>query len=162
MKISFVFTASILLASVAFSALGQGSDIIIRERAKELSRQNNVRQGVAAPTAPPAQPQQTAAKAPTKSPALSHLEADLVAIKQSATVSAEAKTKIANDILALAHKKQLPTALVNGGKSRFDFPYWMAVIGAVWGLALIVVVVKTIRAWPQLRVALEARRARRA
>ena len=61
----------------------------------------------------------------------------------------------------LSRKDGNVTALINGGKSHFDFPYWMAVIWTVWGLALIVVVAKAIRAWPQARVALEARRARR-
>lgn len=68
---------------------------------------------------------------------------------------------ILNDILALEHKNQLPTALVLGGKSHFAFPYWRAVIGAVWGLAFVVVMIKAIRSWPQARSALEARRARR-
>src|SRR5437879_3632533 len=88
---------------VACDAFGQGADIIIRQRAKELSNQNNVRQGVAPPTQPAqaAQPAATAA-APSKSQGLARLEADLAAIKADAPVAAEHKNKITGDIIAAA------------------------------------------------------------
>ena len=52
-------TAVLIIGAATFiaqSLFGQGADIIIRERAKELRNQNNVRQGVAPPTQQPQAP----------------------------------------------------------------------------------------------------------
>jgi hypothetical protein len=98
-----------LLAGSAFA----GSETIIRERAKELRNQNNVRQGVAPPTAAPVAPTiNPAAVPPAQSPALLRLKADLAAITLNAQVSAAQKQKIAQDLLAVAQgtKPSLATA----------------------------------------------------
>src|SRR5712691_12171695 len=82
------FGAAMLLATNTFA----GPDVIVRERAKELSNQNNVRQGVAPPTQPP-QPAPTttpgtpAPQAPPKSQAVLQFETDLGAIKANDPVT---------------------------------------------------------------------------
>ncbi len=97
-------TAATLLSFLLFaaSAFG-GAETIIRERAKELRNQNNVRQGVAPPTAAPAAAPATAAAAPQpQSPALSKLKADIAAITANTAVTATHKERIAQDLLAVA------------------------------------------------------------
>ncbi len=89
----------ILTAGSAFSQ----SDIIIRERAKELRNQNNVRQGVAPPvSAQPAAPAMAPAAPAPQSPTLTKLKADIAAISANSQVSAEQKQKLAQDLLAVA------------------------------------------------------------
>ncbi len=97
------FLAALCVTLLAGSALG-GSDTIIRERAKELRNQNNVRQGVAPPTAAPAaNPSAPAVNAPPpQSPALLKLKADIAAITANAQVSTVQKDKIVQDLLAVA------------------------------------------------------------
>src|ERR1041385_8776247 len=82
-----------------------GPETIVRERARELSNQNNVRQGVAPPTqtpqpAPTTTPGTSAPAAPPKSQAVSQFEADLGAIKANDPVTPAIKQKLAADILA--------------------------------------------------------------
>jgi hypothetical protein len=85
--------------------------VIIRERAKELRDQNNVRQGVAAPTAPnqpvaaPAGP-----VAPTLSPGLVRFNTDVAAIRADAQVTADQNQKLAQDLVASAQGQRLPLA----------------------------------------------------
>jgi len=99
MKSPFALAAAATLFAASVLA---GPDVIIKQRAKELSNQNNVRQGVAPPTQP-AQSQTAAANTPLpKSAGYGRLEADLAAIKADAPVTAEQKNKIANDIMATA------------------------------------------------------------
>jgi|SRR5580765_523191 len=80
--------------------------VIIRERAKELSNQNNARQGVAPPTQPgqPTQPVVAPAQppAPTLAPALLRFNTDIAAIKADAQVSPEQQQKLAQELLASA------------------------------------------------------------
>jgi hypothetical protein len=80
--------------------------VIIRERAKELSNQNNARQGVAPPTQPaqPAQPAVVPAPppAPTLAPALLRFNTDIAAIKADAQVTPEQQQKLAQELLASA------------------------------------------------------------
>ena len=92
MKAMVAFVA-ILLTTSAFA---QGSDQIIKRHAKEQVQQNNVRQGVAPPTAPP--PSASAPAAPP--PSLPTVKADLAAIKSGVTVTDDQKQKIANDLIA--------------------------------------------------------------
>lgn len=77
--------------------------VIIRERAKELSNQNNVRQGIAPPTQT-AQPAMTpnAPAAPTLSPALMRFNTDLTAIKADGIVTADQQQKLAQQLMAAA------------------------------------------------------------
>jgi hypothetical protein len=84
-----------------------GPETIVRERAKELSNQNNVRQGVAPPTqpaqpAPTSNPGTPAPQAPPKSQAVLRFETDLAAIKANEPVTPALKKKLADDILAIA------------------------------------------------------------
>jgi hypothetical protein len=88
------------LLVVGVSAFG-GPDVIIKQRAKELSNENNVRQGVAPPSQPQPPPQiQTAPPPPP--PSISSLQADLAAFKAGTTPTEQQKQKLANDIIAVA------------------------------------------------------------
>src|SRR5712672_3399101 len=82
-------------------------ETIVRERAKELSNQNNVRQGVAPPTqapqtAPTTAPGTPPPQAPPKSQAVLQFETDLGAIKANDPVTPAIKQKLAADIIAIA------------------------------------------------------------
>lgn len=92
----------LLLGAVIFTLnIQAGPETIVRERAKELRDQNNVRQGVAPPTqAPGTAPASPNSPAPQPSPALSRFQIDLGAIKADTTVSADQKQKLAADILS--------------------------------------------------------------
>ncbi len=94
---------------IAAGAFAQGSDIIIRERAKELRNQNNVRQGVPPPTQPV---QPNAASTPAPQPqSLVQLQTDLAAIKADSPVTAQQKQKLAGDLIAAAQgAKPSPTS----------------------------------------------------
>ncbi len=100
-------TVTLLASLICASAFAQGSDQIIKRHAKEQVQQNNVRQGVAAPTAPP--PSGSAPAAPP--PSLPSVKADLAAIKAGGVVSDDQKQKIANDLIAGAQgTKPTPAA----------------------------------------------------
>jgi len=90
------------LSLLAASAFGQGSQVIIRERAKELRDQNNVRQGVPPPTQPGQTVTPNGPAAPQPSPALQKLKVDLSAITANSQATATQKEKIAQDLLAVA------------------------------------------------------------
>ena len=84
-----------------------GPETIVRERAKELSNQNNVRQGVAPPTqtpqsTPATTPGTAAAPAPPRSQAVTQFEADLGSIKANDAITPAIKQKLAADVLAIA------------------------------------------------------------
>ncbi len=99
MKTLAVGLSVLLLAGSVFGA----ADTIIRQRARELSNQNNVRQGVTPPTqAQTPQPGAPATTPPPQSPALLKLKADIAAIKANAQVAAPDKQKITQDLLAVA------------------------------------------------------------
>ena len=92
---------ALLLAATAFA----GPDVIIKQHAKDIRDQNNVRQGVAPPvaTVQPARPSATTAAAPTPvQQSLVRLRADLVAIKPNAPVTPEQKQQVARDLQATA------------------------------------------------------------
>jgi hypothetical protein len=103
---------SLLIAVIAAGAsglmmAGPGSDMIIKQRAKDLNNQNNVRQGIAAPAAPApgtAAARSTAAAAPATpaQTAAARLQADLGALKTGTAATAEQKQKIARDLTASA------------------------------------------------------------
>ena len=92
-----------------------GPDVIIKQRAKEIRDQNNVRQGVTAPSQsvqPATAPATTANPTPIQQ-SIAKLRADLVAIKANAPVTAEQKQQITRDLLAVAqgaNKPSQPTA----------------------------------------------------
>jgi hypothetical protein len=113
MKLALVtVAANVLLVGSVFA----GPETIVRERAKELSNQNNVRQGVAPPTQPPqpapaSTPGTSAPAAPQKSAAVLKFEADLGSIKANDAISPVIKQKLADDIIAIAEStKPAPTA----------------------------------------------------
>jgi hypothetical protein len=96
---------SALLGAIALAAACAYADpaVIIRERAKELSNQNNVRQGVAPATQSP-QPTvaPNAPAPPALSPALMRFNTEVSAIKADAVTSADQQQKLAQELLAAA------------------------------------------------------------
>jgi len=117
MKTSLALIACLgLLAQPAF---GQGAQAVqVKNRAKELVNQNNVRQGVPPPsqaTPPPATPlpSNTSVTKPALTPAqsISKIKGDLVGFKTGATASAEQKQQFIKDLAVSARgtKPSLPT-----------------------------------------------------
>ncbi len=98
MKSTFLLFGAALLLTCSAQA---GPDYIIKQRAKELSNENNVRQGVAPPTQP-TQPAPATARpaAPTLSPALAGFQTGLGAINAGSTVSAEQKQRLTQQVVA--------------------------------------------------------------
>jgi hypothetical protein len=92
-----------LLAADAFA----GGEAIVKQRAKELSNQNNVRQGVAPPTAPPA-----AAAPSAASSAMAKFQTDLAAIAPGVAVTTEQKQLITRDLLAMVQGAKPASASV--------------------------------------------------
>ena len=88
--------------------LGAGTEAIIKQHAKEIRDQNNVRQGVAPPTQ--ATPGPSGPAAPTLSPALAKFQTDLGALKADAPATPEQKQKLTQELLAGAQsaKPSLP------------------------------------------------------
>lgn len=78
-----------------------------------------------------------------------------------AGVSVHVTVALLNDILALDRKHQLPTALTARSSRHLIFPYWRAIIWGVWILALIVLLIRGVRVWPQARASWRRRRADR-
>ena len=93
-KILAVIGLTLLLAGSVFA---QGSQVIIKQHAKDIRDQNNARQGVTAPQ--PATPA-TAPAAPVLSPALSHFQTELGAVRPEAPATAEQKKRLSQDLLA--------------------------------------------------------------
>src|SRR5215468_3558517 len=103
----------LLLALFTVNAFGQGSDIIIRERAKQLRDQNNARQGVPppAPAPKPGTPPPGQTPAATPQPAgLARLQTDLLTVKTNTTVTAEEQQRLANDLAAIAQGPTRPSS----------------------------------------------------
>jgi hypothetical protein len=103
MKLALVVAVANVLAIGSVLA---GPETIVRERAKELSNQNNVRQGVAPPTqaqpTPTTTPGTPAPAIPPKSQAVLQFETDLGSIKANDPVTAAIKQKLTADIMAIA------------------------------------------------------------
>jgi hypothetical protein len=98
MRITFaVFGVAMLLAACAYA----DPAVIIRERAKELRDQNNVRQEIAAPTQPNQPAAAPAAPAgPTLSSGLLRFNTHVAEIHADSMVSVDQKQKLAQDIVA--------------------------------------------------------------
>src|SRR5438045_1816022 len=95
--------AVIVVLLFAHAARAQSPEVIAKKRAKELSNQNNVRQGVTPPTQGQpltAQPQPANPAPQPQNPALTKLQTDLAAIQAGSTPSADQKQKLSADILA--------------------------------------------------------------
>lgn len=102
-----------LLSLLTASGLADPA-VIIRERAKELSNQNNIRQGVAPPTQPtPPMANPNVPAGPTLSAGITRFNADLATVKQDGVVSVEQNQKLAQQLLAAAqgNKPSLPSAM---------------------------------------------------
>jgi hypothetical protein len=93
--------------------------VIIRERAKELRDQNNVRQGVASPTQP-VQPTVTPAApaGPTLSPALVRFNTDVATIRVDASVTTNQRQKLAQELVMAAQGAK--PSLVSAAKLATD------------------------------------------
>ena len=100
MKFKLIISGAVTFVFIT-AAFGAGSEAIIKQRAKELSNQNNVRQGVAPPTQP-STPAPAAPAAPAQSAGMTHFQTDLGALKSDAPATAEQKQKLANDIMTMA------------------------------------------------------------
>lgn len=90
------------------------ADMIIKQRAKEIRDQNNVRQGIN-PTTPPAQPSQPGAPTASSTPTpllkqnLAKLQTDLAAIPANSAVTAAQKQQLTKDLLACAQGAGKPS-----------------------------------------------------
>lgn len=107
--------AAVLGAATMMTFFAYGDPaVIIRERAKELRDQNNVRQGVDAPvqSAPPSVTP-SAPAGPTLSPALLRFNTHVAEIHADATVSTDQKQKLAQDIVFAAQGAK-PSVLTAG------------------------------------------------
>ena len=116
---------AVTLGLVSFQAFGQGAQADqIKRRAKELSNQNNVRQGVPAPAPPstrpaagtpsPTAPASPATPVPvaTAQQGIAKIQVDLAGIKAGVPVTPEQKTQFIKDIAVTvrgATKPSLPT-----------------------------------------------------
>jgi hypothetical protein len=102
------------LTLLAASTLAQ-SDVIIKQHAKEIRDQNNVRQGVT-PPAPAPQPVRTTPTTPTTTApnpvqqSLAKVRADLSAIQPNSQVTAQQKQQLAKDLMATAQGANKPSS----------------------------------------------------
>jgi hypothetical protein len=103
-----VISAATLLAAAALAQ----SDVIIKQHAKEIRDQNNVRQGVAPPSTPaqPAAPSTTTASPTPVQQSLGKVRADLTAIQPNSQVTAQQKQQLAKDLLATAQGANKPSS----------------------------------------------------
>lgn len=98
----------------AQAVFGQGAAVIIKQRAKELNNQNNVRQGIAtpAPAVPTGEPAAPGAPARPLTPqevALGRIQSDLTAMKPDAPVSTQQRQQLAKDLLAAVQGEAKPS-----------------------------------------------------
>ena len=117
MKRAVILSLAVALGVLDVCAQG-AAGVIVKQRAKELRDQNNVRQGVAPPT-PPARPAPPATPATPVPPAatvanprqqsIARLQADLVAIQVKAGAATEVKQRFARDLLAASQGPTKPS-----------------------------------------------------
>jgi len=96
---------------LSLTALAQ-SDVIIKQHAKEIRDQNNVRQGVAPPSAPsyPASPPAASTAPNPVQQSLAKVRTDLSAIQPGSTPTAQQKQQLAKDLLATAQGANKPSS----------------------------------------------------
>ena len=109
MKKLSTILAVVLLAAITAQA---GPEIIVKQRAKEVVNQNNVRQGVGAPGAPAPQNPQAQAVRPLPPDPVAKLKADIAVIVSKPSVSAELKKQFTTNLLAAARGSKKPTRAV--------------------------------------------------
>src|SRR5512136_2884991 len=102
-----VLVLSVAAALLAGSALA-GPEQMIKQRAKELRDQNNLRQGVPPPVQPAATPGAPTPTAPQPQ-SLTRLHADLAAITANSPVTPQTKQQLATDLIALAQGPAKPS-----------------------------------------------------
>lgn len=103
-----------LATAAALNAAAQGAQgVLIKQRAKELRDQNNVRQGVPSPaqpaTAAAAPARATNSVASLKLQNIGRIQTELAAMAGRADVSAEVKQRLARHLLAAARGPARPT-----------------------------------------------------
>jgi hypothetical protein len=106
-----LLAAATLLAGAAFAQ----SDVIIKKRAQEIRDQNNVRQGVAAPSQSRQPSQPTASSSPTAPTTLlqqnlAKVRSDLAAIHANAAITPAQKQQLTKDLLACAQGSSKPSS----------------------------------------------------
>jgi hypothetical protein len=113
MRTTSTLLASVLLLTGTVRAAVTGAENIIKQRAKELVDQNNVRQGVAPPTQQPSPPSGTAAKSTpgASSAALAQFQTSLASIKMAVPVTDPQKQKLTQALIAVAQAVKPTTAL---------------------------------------------------
>jgi hypothetical protein len=98
------FTLVMFLAGLVTATAYAGSEQIIKQRARELSNQNNVRQGVAAPVPQqPAAAQPTTVVAPRQTPqqqVLARLQSSLSGIRPESQATPQKTQQLARDLTA--------------------------------------------------------------
>ena len=109
MKTILLFSLAIVLT--ALSAWAQGAQgVIVKQRAKEVVNQNNVRQGVPTP-AQPTRPAAAAAATPNpKQQNIALLQSDVAALQAKADVAAAVKQRFAKNLLAATLGSSKPTS----------------------------------------------------
>jgi len=105
--LAILLTVCLLPAAASFAQNMANMGIAV-QRAKELSNQNNVRQGVAAPAPALSSAQQTQATAAQQN--LARLRADLAALQASAVAKPEQKQQLIKDLTASALGGTKPSA----------------------------------------------------
>jgi hypothetical protein len=106
-----LISAAMLVAGSVFA----GPDVIIKQRAKEIRDQNNVRQGVtppgqATPPSQPSAPSASSAPSPLLQQNLAKVRADLAAFKPNSPVTPQQKLQLKNDLLASAQGAGKPSS----------------------------------------------------
>lgn len=108
MKTILLLGLAIILSAASVRAQG-AQGVIVKQRAKEVVNQSNVRQGV--PT--PAQPARSAAAAPAtanpKQQNIAWLQTDLAALQAKADVAAAVKQRFAKNLLAASQGAVKPS-----------------------------------------------------
>lgn len=94
-----LFSVALLLCATACALAGP--EVIIKQRAKELNQQNNVRQGVAPPTQTP-MPSAGATPAPQLSVSLTYFSSGLAGIRPETPATADQKQKLSQQLVAAA------------------------------------------------------------
>jgi hypothetical protein len=110
-SILFAFVLTAMGARVGYG----GTETIIRERAKELRNQNNVRQGVASPAqgvqpAPTTPTSTTAAANAWQAAGVHRLPADLAAVKLNSPVPLTQNQLITQDLMVMAGVTKVSSA----------------------------------------------------
>src|SRR5260221_11595687 len=130
--LSAAMLALTLLAGT-LSAKGQGSDIIIKQRAQQIRDANNAQQGIAPPSAPPPSGPMPPPPSVPQGPSADQLQlidrlgTDLTTIKPGALVTADQKQQLQTDFLTLAQgvakpSKELTKKLAEDLASEYVVP----------------------------------------